>query len=430
MPVRLTGHEYRVLSYLMHHRGRVVSQAELTEHIYAQDFDRDSNTVEVFIARLRRKLGAAVIETVRGLGYRDRGQRAMKAAALAALALRRRQRSSGAAGCWHLRHAPGVTLLPSRSCVPSRAPSATALLMFVAGRRALAGPGSCRCAAALSPLDALRGRLAAVHARRERRASTASYPGEVQPLVDDLNAPARSSRAGVRRARWPRPATWRTASRRRWPCWRTRRTGRARPATPSWRRRSCGAGGADAPPDRLPPGAGARRRLGRRRPGRAAPLRRIGRGARRATLAAPARRSRHLRIEVDVPADMRVRVPARGPRRDARQPARQRLQVGALAHRRCAPSAVDGGPASSPSTTTAPGLTAAMRERVLQRGVRADEDGARLRPRPGHRPRPGRAVRRLDHAGRRTLGRPARQAGAAGGPQGVTGRPAAAPFRG
>jgi two-component system OmpR family response regulator len=69
-PVKLTSHEFRVLSYLMHHRGRVVSQTELTEHIYAQDFDRDSNTVEVFIARLRRKLGASFIETVRGLGYR------------------------------------------------------------------------------------------------------------------------------------------------------------------------------------------------------------------------------------------------------------------------------------------------------------------------------------------------------------------------
>jgi len=69
-PVRLTSHEFRVLSYLMHHRGRVVSQSELTEHIYAQSSDRDSNTVEVFIARLRRKLGASVIETVRGLGYR------------------------------------------------------------------------------------------------------------------------------------------------------------------------------------------------------------------------------------------------------------------------------------------------------------------------------------------------------------------------
>jgi len=74
-PVKLTSHEFRVLSYLMHHRGRVVSQAELTEHIYAQDSDRDSNTVEVFIARLRRKLGATFIETVRGLGYRIEGGR-------------------------------------------------------------------------------------------------------------------------------------------------------------------------------------------------------------------------------------------------------------------------------------------------------------------------------------------------------------------
>jgi len=70
VPVKLTAHELRVLTYLMHHRGRVVSQAELTEHIYAQSFDRDSNTVEVFVARLRRKLGTSLIETVRGLGYR------------------------------------------------------------------------------------------------------------------------------------------------------------------------------------------------------------------------------------------------------------------------------------------------------------------------------------------------------------------------
>ena len=68
--VKLTSHEFRVLSYLMHQRGRVVSQGELTEHIYRQDADRDSNTVEVFVARLRRKLGGAIIETVRGLGYR------------------------------------------------------------------------------------------------------------------------------------------------------------------------------------------------------------------------------------------------------------------------------------------------------------------------------------------------------------------------
>jgi two-component system OmpR family response regulator len=69
-PVKLTSHEFRVLSYLMHHRDRVVSQSELIDHIYAHDADRDSNTVEVFVARLRRKLGAPIVETVRGLGYR------------------------------------------------------------------------------------------------------------------------------------------------------------------------------------------------------------------------------------------------------------------------------------------------------------------------------------------------------------------------
>jgi two-component system OmpR family response regulator len=69
-PVRLTAHEYRVLSYLMHHKGRVVPRTELTEHIYDQDFDRDSNTIEVFIGRLRRKIGTERIVTERGLGYR------------------------------------------------------------------------------------------------------------------------------------------------------------------------------------------------------------------------------------------------------------------------------------------------------------------------------------------------------------------------
>jgi two-component system OmpR family response regulator len=68
--VKLTHHEFRVLSYLMHNKGRIVSQAELVEHIYSQQFDRDSNTVEVFVARLRRKLGSSRIETVRGFGYR------------------------------------------------------------------------------------------------------------------------------------------------------------------------------------------------------------------------------------------------------------------------------------------------------------------------------------------------------------------------
>jgi two-component system OmpR family response regulator len=68
--VTLTSHEYKVLAYLMHRPNRLVARAELIEHLYAQDFDRDSNTIEVFIGRLRRKLPADLIETVRGLGYR------------------------------------------------------------------------------------------------------------------------------------------------------------------------------------------------------------------------------------------------------------------------------------------------------------------------------------------------------------------------
>ena len=68
-PVKMTAQEYKLLSYLMHHKGKVVSRTELIEHIYDQDFDRDSNTIEVFITRIRKKLGADLITTIRGLGY-------------------------------------------------------------------------------------------------------------------------------------------------------------------------------------------------------------------------------------------------------------------------------------------------------------------------------------------------------------------------
>lgn len=67
--VKLTALEYKLLSYLMHHQGAVISRTELTEHIYGQDFDRDSNTIEVFINRIRKKLGVDFIKTQRGLGY-------------------------------------------------------------------------------------------------------------------------------------------------------------------------------------------------------------------------------------------------------------------------------------------------------------------------------------------------------------------------
>ena len=72
--IDLTAFEFKVLEYLMLHQDAVVSKTELTEHIYEQDFDRDSNTIEVFVGRLRRKLKDAgapdVIETLRGRGYR------------------------------------------------------------------------------------------------------------------------------------------------------------------------------------------------------------------------------------------------------------------------------------------------------------------------------------------------------------------------
>lgn len=67
--VKLTSLEYRLLAYLMHHRGRVVSRTELVEHLYDQDFDRDSNTIEVFVGRLRKKIPGNFITTIRGLGY-------------------------------------------------------------------------------------------------------------------------------------------------------------------------------------------------------------------------------------------------------------------------------------------------------------------------------------------------------------------------
>jgi two-component system OmpR family response regulator len=77
-PLALTGHEFKLLSLLMQRKGEVLSRTELSEHIYPQDGDRDSNTIEVFVGRLRNKLPEGSIETVRGLGYRlvDPGARA------------------------------------------------------------------------------------------------------------------------------------------------------------------------------------------------------------------------------------------------------------------------------------------------------------------------------------------------------------------
>ena len=78
----------------MHHKGKVVSRTELIEHIYDQDFDRDSNTIEVFVTRIRKKLGADVITTIRGLGYSLEDVRRLTAAAPVE---RRRSKAAGAA---------------------------------------------------------------------------------------------------------------------------------------------------------------------------------------------------------------------------------------------------------------------------------------------------------------------------------------------
>lgn len=69
MTVTLTAQEFRILSYLMHHVGKVVSRTELMEHVYDRNFDSDSNVLEVLIGRLRKKIGAEMIHTIRGQGY-------------------------------------------------------------------------------------------------------------------------------------------------------------------------------------------------------------------------------------------------------------------------------------------------------------------------------------------------------------------------
>jgi two-component system, OmpR family, response regulator len=69
-PVDLTAQEFRILNYFMHRKGRVISQSELLDHLYSLETERDPNTVEVYVARLRRKLGRDAIRTLRGLGYR------------------------------------------------------------------------------------------------------------------------------------------------------------------------------------------------------------------------------------------------------------------------------------------------------------------------------------------------------------------------
>jgi two-component system OmpR family response regulator len=69
-PVSLTNQEFRILAYMLHHPGKVISRTEFIEHVYERDLDPDSNVLDVLIGRLRRKLGSGLIETVRGQGFR------------------------------------------------------------------------------------------------------------------------------------------------------------------------------------------------------------------------------------------------------------------------------------------------------------------------------------------------------------------------
>jgi two-component system, OmpR family, response regulator len=69
-PIELTAQEFRILTYFMHRQGRVISQSQLLDHLYPIDTERDPNTIEVYVGRLRRKLGRESIKTLRGLGYR------------------------------------------------------------------------------------------------------------------------------------------------------------------------------------------------------------------------------------------------------------------------------------------------------------------------------------------------------------------------
>jgi len=68
--INLTATEFRMLNYFMHRKGRIISQSELLDHLYSQEAERDPNTIEACVSRLRRKLGRDAIKTLRGLGYR------------------------------------------------------------------------------------------------------------------------------------------------------------------------------------------------------------------------------------------------------------------------------------------------------------------------------------------------------------------------
>ncbi len=387
--MRLTALELRVFAYLMHHRDRVVPQAELVEHIYDRDDDRDSNTVEVFIARLRRKLGAGTIETVRGLGYRV-GTAAHERAALAARrAADRRGAVDGRAvrRRRHRRHRHAVPL-PALPAASSTACSSTC--RSPARWRWCAWPAASPDPAGAGRAGAAARRVVAGARRRRRRVSAGAFPARGAAARRRPQRPARppgrdgAAGAVAGRRSGPRPEDAAGGHRPRG------RARRGRPGrVPSVLRQQV---------DRM------RRQIDyhlahARAAASGATARRVGAASprRRAALvrtldAAPCRsRSRPSGSSVG-DGDRRARA-ARGPRRDARQPARQRLQVGPV------DGAVSAADPRRPrarrwSTTTARACRRRCAGDVLRRGVRADEAAPGVGPRPGDRRRSRRAVRR------------------------------------
>ena len=170
----------------MHHRGRIVSQSELTEHIYSQGFDRDSNTVEVFIARLRRKLGGIVHRNRARHGLSHRGTAVKSSVAARAHPARRDPLDGGAVRRRrHGAHAPDGQNRASAGHVPShlrRTWTCSASSSWCASASGLRWCGA-------ASLVRRAARAAGRGARRARaRRLEGDYPAEVQPLVNDLNS--------------------------------------------------------------------------------------------------------------------------------------------------------------------------------------------------------------------------------------------------
>ena len=313
----------------MHHRGRVVSQGELTEHIYAQNADRDSNTVEVFIARLRRKLGASFIETVRGLGYRMACEQIAAMSSLRAPGPARRAALDGRASsrCGAI----AMTLL-------IRAPSASSTAVHRIRTASCSAPRSAWSRAmqcATRPLAVQQLRHGSPPSTTARDAASTGPIPEVAAARRRPQRAARPSRARVSRAvakagdlahglKTPLAVLAQEAE---------RAAAAGHTSSPA---------AIDQQVDRMRRQidyhlAHARAAASGATPGARCSVAESADGLARTLLRLHAERG----ITIDVERSGRHcgARPARRPRRDARQPARQRLQVGAVARRRRCPSA-------------------------------------------------------------------------------------------